>query len=276
MKIFIDFTRSKSGALLLLFLVLSAGISAAVATYFYNVSLKTFVAQKADEKATALELVSAFVTTYSSIRSQLGQNAPVPATFRAHSIENFNKKLGSDSPFKLRWVGRQGRHIATPPVDTDMARAIEAFASTADRSPSSELRTVNDQPVLRTIYPSLATEQSCVDCHNQLQAGRQQWRLNDLMGAFAIDIPLGGFLEDIKTRSYTVGFCLFTALAGLGLAISILHFRQLSEREAAASQVNIQNSRFTAALNNMTQGLCMFDADKRLVVSNERYDSNYA
>ena len=87
MKIFIDFIRSKSGALLLLFLVLSAGISAAVATYFYNVSLKTFVAQKADEKATALELVSAFVTTYSSVRSQLGQNAPVPATFRAHSIE---------------------------------------------------------------------------------------------------------------------------------------------------------------------------------------------
>jgi methyl-accepting chemotaxis protein len=40
--------------------------------------------------------------------------------------------------------------------------------------------------------------------------------------------------------------------------------------------VNIQNSRFTAALNNMTQGLCMFDADKRLVVSNERYASLYA
>ena len=79
-----------------------------------------------------------------------------------------------------------------------------------------------------------------------------------------------------RTRSYTVGFCLFAALAGLGLAISILHFRQLSEREAAALQVNIQNIRFNAALNNMTQGLCMFDADKRLVVSNERYASIYA
>jgi methyl-accepting chemotaxis protein len=276
MKILKDFIRSKSGALLLLFLFLSAAISAAVATYFYNVSLKTFVAQKAGEEAVALELVSAFVTTYSGVRSQLGQNAPVPATFRAHSIENFNKKLGSDSPFKLRWVGRQDRHIATPPVDTDMARAIEAFASTADRNPSSELKTVNNQPMLRTIYPSLATEQSCVDCHNQLQAGRPQWRLNDLMGAFAIDIPLGGFLQDIKSRSYTVGFCLFMALAGLGLAISILHFRQLSEREAAALQANIQNSRFTAALNNMTQGLCMFDADKRLVICNERYASIYA
>ena len=143
MKILIDFTRSKSGVLLLLFLVLSAAISAAVAIYFYNISLKTFVAQKADEKARALELVSAFVTTYSSVRSQLGQNAPVPATFRAHSIENFNKKLGADSPFKLRWVGCQGRHIATPPVDTDMARAIEAFASTAESQ--SELRTEDHQ-----------------------------------------------------------------------------------------------------------------------------------
>src|SRR5665213_1917465 len=267
MKILADFIRSKSGWLLLLFLVLSAAISTAVAAYFYNVSLRTFVAQKADEKATALELVSAFVTTYSSALSQFGQNAPVPATFRAQSIEGFNKKLGSNSAFKLRWVGRQGREIATPPIDTQMARAIEAFVSATDRYPRSELMAINDQPVLRTIYPSLATEQSCVDCHNQLQAGRQQWHLNDVIGAF---------LADIKTRSYTVGFCLFTALAGLGFAISILHFRQLSEREAAALHVNIQNTRFNAALNNMTQGLCMFDADKRLVISNERYASIYA
>lgn len=276
MKNLIGFARSKSVRLLLLFLALSASISAAVAIYFYDVSLKTFVAQKADEKATALELVSAFVTTYSSVRSKFGPTAPVPATFRAHSIESFNKTLGSNSTFKLRWVGRKDREIATPPVDSEMARAIEEFAATADRHPRSELRTIHDQPVLRTVYPSLATEQSCVDCHNQLQAGRQQWHLNDVMGAFAIDIPIGAFLEDIKTRSYTVGLCLFIALTGLGLVISILHFRQLSEREAAASHVNIQNARFNAALNNMPQGLCMFDSDKRLVVSNERYASIYA
>ena len=166
MKNLLDFIRSKSGVLIMVFLVLYGAMSAGVATSLYNVTLKTFVAQKAEEKATALELVSAFVTTYSSVRSQLGQNAPVPATFRAHSIESLNKKLGPDSPFKLRWVGRQGRHIATPPVDTEMARAIEAFASTADRNPSSELKTINDQPILRTIYPSLATEQSCVDCQS--------------------------------------------------------------------------------------------------------------
>ena len=36
-----------------------------------------------------------------------------------------------------------------------------------------------------------------------------------------------------------------------------------------------QNERFDAALKNMTQGLCMFDADKRLIVSNDRYAQMY-
>ncbi len=36
-----------------------------------------------------------------------------------------------------------------------------------------------------------------------------------------------------------------------------------------------QNMRFKAALDNMGEGLCMFDADKRLVVCNERYAKMY-
>jgi methyl-accepting chemotaxis protein len=35
------------------------------------------------------------------------------------------------------------------------------------------------------------------------------------------------------------------------------------------------NLRFDAALENMTHGLCMFDGDKRLVISNDRYASLY-
>jgi methyl-accepting chemotaxis protein len=61
----------------------------------------------------------------------------------------------------------------------------------------------------------------------------------------------------------------------IGLAISILHFRQLAEREFATTQIETQNIRFDAALNNMAQGLCMFDAERRLVVWNERYITMY-
>jgi methyl-accepting chemotaxis protein len=271
----VRFIRSKAGRILIVYLVLAGAISAAVAGHFYRSSLMTFIAQKVDEKAATLQLVDAFVTNYSRLRSQFGQNAPVPATFRAHSIETFNKQLGADASFVLRWVGRPGRHIATPPVDAEMAKTIEAFAQTTDRSPRSALIAIDNRQVLRTVYPSLANEQSCVTCHNELQAGKVQWRLNDVMGAFAIDIPVSRFLESIKGQSYTVAFLLFLALAGIGLAISILHFRQLSERESSAEQARMQNIRFTAALRNMSQGLCMFDADKRLVVCNESYAHLY-
>ena len=260
--------------MLLVFLALSAAIAVAVASYFYDAGLKTFLAQKADEKATALQLVDAFVTTYSGFGSEFGQNAPVPATFRAHSIERFNKQLGPNSAFTLRWVGRQGRHIATPPVDAEMARTIEEFVTTTDRHSKSELMTIDGRRVLRTIYPSVAAEQACVTCHNQLQPDRQ-WRLNDVMGAFAIDIPVDTYLGHIRTRSYTIAFALFTALAGIGLAVSILNFQQLSRRETTAAQLQLQNIRFNAALGNMTQGLCMFDAERRLVVCNERYARLY-
>ena len=74
-----------------------------------------------------------------------------------------------------------------------------------------------------------------MSCHNQLQANKFQWQLNDVMGAFAIDVPVATFLQSIRAQSYTVALALFAALAGIGLAISILHFRQLSERESSAT-----------------------------------------
>jgi methyl-accepting chemotaxis protein len=276
MHTLVRFAGSKAGWSLIVYLALAGTISAAVASFFYNTSLQSFLAQKTAEKTTALQLVDAFVTTYSRFRSQFGQDAPVPATFRAHSIENFNKQLGSNSAFLLRWVGRQGRQITTPPVDAEMARTIEELAATADRSPRSVLTTIDNQQILRTIYPSQANEQSCVNCHNQLQPDKTQWHLNDVMGAFAIDVPVATFLQGIRTQSYTVAFSLFLALAGIGLAISVLHFRQLNERESAASHFRAQNIRFDAALKNMSHGLCMFDADKRLVVCNERYARLYS
>ena len=270
------FVRPRFGWAFLGILLLSAAISTAVATYFYNTSFQAFLSQKAEEKTTALRLVDAFVTTYSRIRSQFAPSAPVPATFRAHSIESFNQQFGSSGAFALHWVGRQGRHITTPPIDAETAKTIEEFAAAAVPQPRSALMTVNDRRVLRTAYPSLANEQSCVNCHNELQSNKQQWRLNDVMGAFVIDVPVGPIVQGLKTQSYAVALGLFVALSGSGLAVSMFYFRQLGEREAAASQLQIQNIRFNAALNNMSQGLCMFGPDRRLVVCNERYARLYA
>src|SRR5215467_782752 len=111
------FLGSRSGRGFLLYLAFCAAVSAAVGYGFRHSSLIWFKEHKSEEKIIALRLVDAFVTNYSAIRNQFGTGAPVPATFRAHSIERFNKQQGSDEDFRLRWVGREGRQIATGPAD---------------------------------------------------------------------------------------------------------------------------------------------------------------
>jgi len=49
--------------------------------------------------------------------------------------------------------------------------------------------------------------------------------------------------------------------------------KQLFQREA---ELIVQNRRFDAAINNMLQGLCMFDDNNRLLVCNAQYAKMYA
>src|SRR5262249_41599484 len=58
-------------------------------------------------------------------------------------------------------------------------------------------------------------------------------------------------------------------LAGLGLA------QILMRRRADARAARAHNLMLDTALNNMSQGLCMFDAEARLVVCNRRYVEMY-
>lgn len=48
--------------------------------------------------------------------------------------------------------------------------------------------------------------------------------------------------------------------------------RLLAEKAAELNRINVQ---FDAAINNMSQGLCMFDAEQKIVVSNARYGEIY-
>jgi diguanylate cyclase (GGDEF)-like protein len=276
------FTRSRSGRGFLLHLAVCAILSAAVGYGFHYFSLNWFMEQKSDEKITALRLVDAFVTNYSAVRSQFGQSAPVPASFRAHAIDAFNKRVGDKSDFRLRSVGRPGREILTPPTDVRMAEVIEAFAATPNLRPMSELLDINGEQIFRTVYPTVAQEQSCVSCHNALQPGKAQWHLNDVIGAFVIDVQVSPFLRTVMWQSSGIGLGLFLALALAGLIISLIHFRQLEALDAGAVELRArdedlqaQNMRFDIAINNMTQGLLLYDSAERLVVCNQRYIDMY-
>jgi diguanylate cyclase (GGDEF)-like protein/PAS domain S-box-containing protein len=262
------FLRSRSGRAFLLHLGLCAALSAAVGLGFYYSSLNWFVAHKSEEKITALRLVDAFVTNYSSLRTQFGASAPVPSTFRAHSIEAFNTKLGADDVFRLRWVGRPGRQIKTPPSDASMAQMIEAFAAETSPKPKSEFLDADGQVMFRTVYPSFAREQSCVSCHNELQPGAQ-WRVGDLMGAFAIDVPASPFLHTIRMQSLGLGLALFLALGIVGLVVSRQHFSQMAEREAAAAEIAQARKFLDTVVENIPAVITVKDArDERYALVN--------
>ena len=260
------FVRSRSGRGFLLHLSICAVLSVAVGYRFYHFSLNWFKDHKSSEKITALQLVDAFVTNYSAIRSQFGEDAPVPASFRAHAIEAFNKQNGDNSDFRLRSVGMPGREIATPPTDARMAETLAAFAAMPNPKPESELIDVGGELTFRTVYPTIAQQQSCVSCHNALQPGKQQWHLNDVIGAFVIDVPLSPFQRKVIWQSAGTGLGLFLALAFAGLMISLLHFRQLEALNASTAELGRTQNFLDSIIENMPVSVAVKDARDRCYV----------
>jgi signal transduction histidine kinase len=249
----VAFLRSREGSGLFGKIFFAAVLGVVAGYGFYQASLGAFVENKTEEKATALQLVDAFVTNYSNLRSDLDAvRAPVPATFRAHSIELFNQARDAENVVRIRWIGRAGRAIATPPLDLHMADVIESFVGKPDPLPVSQFVTVDGEQVFRTVYPSVARDQSCVDCHNRLQPD-QSWQRDDVMGAFSIDAPAGPFLHRLRLECAGIALVVFVLIGGFGSWVSLDHYRRIAEREAAkqkAESANRAKSSFLATMSH--------------------------
>jgi diguanylate cyclase (GGDEF)-like protein len=100
--------------------------------------------------------------------------------------------------------------------------------------------------------------------------------------------PIGaeGFLERHEELMHEAKAAVLTVTLKTGRVISIHHqpmadggwvstHYDITEQVVRARELEVQSLRFESAINNMTQGLCMFDRDKRLVVSNHRYAEMY-
>ena len=77
-------------------------------------------------------------------------------------------------------------------------------------------------------------------------------------------------LDNGKMALAVAGVTLVVLLSGL--AAALIESEASKQRQA---DLHAQNLRFDAALNNMSQGLCMVDAEQRLVVCNKRYVQMY-
>jgi diguanylate cyclase (GGDEF)-like protein/PAS domain S-box-containing protein len=101
-------------------------------------------------------------------------------------------------------------------------------------------------------------------------ATQRDWRLITLAGLIGAIASLAamGILFFFTGVKSSLAEAMFVGAASLALAASILGW----QIHNAGGE---QHLRLDEALNNMNQGLCMFDAQNRLVVWNERYREMY-
>ena len=111
-----------------------------------------------------------------------------------------------------------------------------------------------------------------VDGEDQLAAARA---LNKFPLSIVVAIKTSTVLADWReqTRSLIVA----AALAALAIALTLfLVVRRLSKRhQDSERRVALEKERLDTALNNMTQGLVLYDADGRIVLQNRRYREMY-
>ncbi len=132
--------------------------------------------------------------------------------------------------------------------------------------PVSELLDLGGELTFRTVYPTMAQQESCVSCHNALQPDKQQWHLNDVMGAFVIDVPLSPFQRKVIWQSAGTGLGLFLALAFAGLMISLLHFRQLEALNASTAELGRTQKFLDSIIENMPVSVAVKGARDRCYV----------
>ena len=128
---------------------------------------------------------------------------------------------------------------------------------------------VSDTPVVHLLVLALAMATMAIAQRNYFRPRLVAMQLGSvaLPGAFALFSHGGLEYGVLGVGAVVLSFMIGRTAVALCTSAqkSIIKDQELSD----------QNKRFDAALNNMAQGLCMFDADGQLLVCNEKYLSMY-
>jgi len=160
--------------------IVCSGVVSGLLFYHHN-SHKHLDTVSAEADA-LLALTSSYVSLYSRLRTN-GENdsLPVPAAFRAQAAEHFNIEYDTEEHFMARMIGAPNRFIATQPTDAQMVHELNRLVDTESNTEHSQLIEKEGEAVLRTMYPSVASQTSCVNCHNNIQNLDTPWQIGDVM-----------------------------------------------------------------------------------------------
>ena len=105
-------------------------------------------------------------------------------------------------------------------------------------------------------------------------------------GVYPSDFAINPLLKDLRQRFSGMNELAVQRRLSNGRLLAVRYrplsdggfvgtYEDITEREQALEELSEQYRRFDAALNNMSQGLCMLDSDLRVIVCNKRYINMY-
>jgi len=203
---------------------------------FYHLNFGKHLSVASAEADAILSLTNSYVSLYSKLRQESnGALAPVPAVFRAQAALQFNDVYSNEEHLTARMVGVPERYVATPPGDEGIISTLQMMASSDTVDPYSKLLKRDGSLLLRNMYPSRATEKSCVSCHNKIQNNSELWQIGDLMGAYIIERGV-----DTTHRRYLFSGLFLGLLVSLLTWLGLLALKQQKRLRAYAGSLEIQ------------------------------------
>lgn len=206
---------------------------------------------------------------------------PLPATFVKDIADLLKEKditLALVSPYP--WP-----HRAERKMDAFQSMAWEVFQKDPTAALSRQ-EARDGKRVLRVAVPDRMTGETCVACHNSdPQSAKRDWKVGDVRAVMEVTKVVEPYLAAADRRSAGILAAIAATtilVVALLLGVTSLVVRRSRESVHALQQHNQalreheeelseRNRQFDAALSNMADGLCMFDADLRIIDCNDRY-----
>ena len=199
-------------------------------------------------------------------------------------FERLYESVVPDADSSIGLFRRDGAQLARfPHIDANIGKSFNtntiftALDASDDRSVTLRLhghRNAADRIFAAhqsMLYPLVVTASTSLD------AVLASWRKEAIAmigGTAVLEVLLAAagvmILREMRNQSLLEAAALRIAKAETARRVSESALLLVEERERADREIGMQHVRLGVALNNMTQALCMFDGDDRLVVANER------
>lgn len=164
--------------------------SCLVCALFVSGVVVTQKATSEKERDALVSMTAAFMKAYAQGR---GDNSDVPPKFRRKALAFFNGISGNGDfqDLTMRMPGLPGSEVMTREQDERIAGLITRFQETGRTGAVTELGISGGRLIGRTITPSIANDETCIACHNEISPDRV-WKAGDVMGAFVVEDDLTG------------------------------------------------------------------------------------